>query len=374
MRVNVNHLIFIFRKKKINMNKDDLLKILKYSEDKQIPEKYAAKELGFNYNLIYYYKKKYGITTNKIGYAKFTNRYKKIYFCDDNFFEKPNLLNCYYAGFIAADGNIYKNKILSFGLAKKDDSILIRFKNDIKYNGIIRYGICNGYEYCNLTINSIKICSDLYKNFNITPQKSLTLLPPNLESDDLIDAFICGYIDGDGSIGIYNHTCRDNISVQMLGTKEMLLWIKKRFECILNNTTGNLYHNNFHNKNTYSYSVADKKGRCIFQHFYHIKVPKLCRKWNDDIYDFCSKYEKNKPLCIRKGVNVFDLNGNLIQCCETLKEAMHITNVPCGRISNLCKMDDSKHMSNGYMFSRNKIRMNAYEASATTNIKLLKNN
>ena len=42
-----------------------------------------------------------------------------------------------------------------------------------------------------------------------------------------------------------------------------------------------------------------------------------------------------------------------------------------GRISNLCNLDDSKHQSKGFMFSRIKKCMNPYKALPTTNIKFL---
>jgi hypothetical protein len=46
---------------------------------------------------------------------------KKTVFFDENFFEVPNLLNCYWAGFIAADGNISKNnKKFSIQIGDKD--------------------------------------------------------------------------------------------------------------------------------------------------------------------------------------------------------------------------------------------------------------
>ena len=57
--------------------------------------------------------------------------------------------------------------------------------------------------------------------------------------------------------------------------------------------------------------------------------------------------------------------------CSTLKEADNITHVTQGRISNLCKLDDSKHQSKGYMFSRDKEIMEPYQASPNTNLKFL---
>lgn len=360
------------------MNKDELIKILEYSEEKQIPEKYAAKELGFPCKSLYYYKRKYNMDVNEMGRAKFTARKVKEYYCNENFFETPNLINCYYAGFIAADGNISKdNKVLSFGLSIKDVSILENLKSHIESNTKIRYGIIrNKFKYCTLCISSEKICSDLYKNFNITPRKSLTLIPPNISDKNLIDSFICGYIDGDGSIFISSNKSRkrESINISMLGTKEILMWIKKRFEEILNNTTGNLLHKKEHADNTFSYKIADKKGREIFKHFYQIDVPKLYRKWSKEYNDYCCNFIKNKPISKRKGVNVFNLNGEFISHFDTLEEASEFTKVSCGRISNLCKLNDNEHMANGFMFSRTTNNMEAYMPKKSTNIKYKERN
>ena len=132
---------------------------------------------------------------------------RRKYNVNDCFFETPNIVNCYYAGFIAADGCIrkYKGKFvetysLSFGLSIKDKDFLIKFLNTINYEGTIRYYENKGRKYVGVEIKSNKICEDLRNNFNITERKTHTLCPPSLFGKNLIDAFICGYIDGDGSV------------------------------------------------------------------------------------------------------------------------------------------------------------------------------
>ena len=226
-----------------------------------------------------------------------------------------------------------------------------------------------------LDITSQKISDDLYKNFNITPRKSLTLLPPNLSDTNLIDAFICGYIDGDGCICMCKNNVRniqDSLVISTVGTQEIVSWIKERFSQILGKEFGsiNKYHNS--KKNTYSYSTGQSKGaREIFKHFYNLNVPKLKRKWTDEIYEYCINYKKRNPICRRKGVNVFDLDGNLIKHFDLINEASNFTGVSIGRISNLCKINDSKHQAKGYMFSRDET-MEKYEPSLYINKKYLK--
>lgn len=77
------------------------------------------------------------------------------------------------------------------------------------------------------------------------------------------------------------------------------------------------------------------------------------------------------PVCRRKGVNVFDLNGNLIQHFNTLIEAQNFTGVTIGQISRLCKFNDNNHKAKDYMFSRDKDKLDKYSPSQGTNTKFL---
>jgi hypothetical protein len=120
---------------------------------------------------------------------------------DENFFSVPNILNSYWAGFIAADGCIrgYHDHYLSLGLSKKDISHLEKFKRDLRLSNKIT--IYDKHNSCITGLSSNKICDDLKNNFNITPRKSKTLKPPNIKNKTNILSFIAGYIDGDGSVG-----------------------------------------------------------------------------------------------------------------------------------------------------------------------------
>ena len=167
-------------------------------------------------------------------------------FFDDNFFSTPNKLNCYWAGFIAADGNIEERKHrksnrLSITLSEKDHEHLKRFKNDIGYEGTIKKykskrTIIKGKKYdrkptVSIRLTSQKLIDDLKKNFNIIPRKTFILEPPNITDLDLIFCYIIGYIDGDGHI---TKRKRDgSLIVGALGTEELMLWIRRSFNEIL---------------------------------------------------------------------------------------------------------------------------------------------
>lgn len=364
--------------------KEFIESVLNYSQTNKVSEKESAIHFGIKPKRFRYYKKKYGFKINPIGKGEFTHRQERIYNVNDNFFETPDILNCYWSGFIAADGCIletkYKQNKLSIGLSTKDFNHLNTFKNDIDFDGPIK-NYCVKKIYNNeektfpsssLAITSQKISDDLNKNFNITPRKSLTLLPPNISDSVLIDSFICGYIDGDGSIYISKSNTRnvqDSLVICILGTYEILCWIKERFTQILGKELGTITKKHLNSeKNTYSYRIVNAGAREIFKHFYNLNVPKLKRKWTDEIYNNCINYKKRDPICRRKGVNVFDLDGNLIKHFDTLNEASEYTGVSIGRISNMCKINDSKHQAKGYMFSRDD-KMEKYEQSIYINKK-----
>jgi hypothetical protein len=144
---------------------------------------------------------------------------------DESFFSNINIINSYWAGFIAADGCIYQNKCV---LYQNDINVIQNFQIAIHHNGNIshRYRIGCGHEY-SISLSSQKIVDDLNKNFSITPNKSLTLKPPNIDNVFAL-AYIIGYVDGDGYICIINSKNRKPYFVLgIIGTYDLLYWIKK---------------------------------------------------------------------------------------------------------------------------------------------------
>lgn len=197
-----------------------------------------------------------------------------------NFFSKPNLLNSYWAGFIAADGCIYipkdnSQRLLQIRLAKLDRKHLEKFSEQLNFLGELgtKQKRKGSTEQTTINLSSDKICLDLKKNFNITPRKSLTLKPPKHLTKKQALAFIVGYIDGDGCI--YN--ARKYLGLEIVGTKKMLFWIK----CRLKSTKVNLKTNNvtvFGKQ--YKFQMLGKKTEVLLAFLNRINVPKLKRKWD----------------------------------------------------------------------------------------------
>lgn len=199
----------------------------------------------------------------------------------DDFFHIPNLINSYWAGFIAADGCIHKDKYsqwLEISIHKNDRKHLESFCSDIGYTG-------NIFQYENIvriTIYSKQIVSDLFNNFNITQKKSLTLQPPMNLSIDNIYAFIIGYIDGDGCIFIKD---KKYIGLTVVGTFNILNFMILHFSQLVNlKTKYGQSHirqaTNCKTNITKQYSIVGKHALCLLQILEKYQVPKLRRKWD----------------------------------------------------------------------------------------------
>ena len=268
------------------------------------------KEVCVSYNItpkmLSYFKKKFNLSVSKGTHPN--SRTKRKSSINDEFFSCPNMTNCYWAGFIAADGNITKN-ILTITLALKDEIILLEFLKVTNSSYKIHYGKSKGFPTCTIKIVSDKICEDLKNNFNITPNKSLTFNPPKLHNE-LKDLFILGYIDGDGSIGLYKRQKGFRLQISILGTNNMCNYINIRFKEILNKSCNtNVQFKK--SSNIYIISYANKNARCIFKHFFNLNHFKLKRKWDTDFNNHCDTFKKFENIEMYNKILSLDLDGYL---------------------------------------------------------------
>ena len=282
-------------------------------------EKDICIKRGINPKTFSSYKKKYNLTSEKGKHSG--SRKKRKFQVNDNYFSTITSDSAYWAGFIAADGNIAKNKSqLTITLARKDKVHLENFIKALDSNYKIHNSLSHGYPVCSVYIYSEKICADLKNNFNITPAKSLTLEPPNITDINCIDKFIQGYIDGDGSIGLYSSSKikQKSLRLSVLGTETMCLWIHKRFLEILNKTK---LAKPKKDDNIFIVYASDKNARELFQYFYNLPGRKLNRKWSKDIFDHCVNYKKYENLEKYKQILNLDLQN------KTKKEICSILNI-----------------------------------------------
>jgi hypothetical protein len=198
-----------------------------------------------------------------------------IHSCNSDFFLEINPLSSYWAGFIAADGCVYKNT-LQINLSIKDKAHLERLKKDIEFTGPVREGVNygKGGPTARMTITSLAITECLKKTFNIFPNKTLNLRPPSFASEKMVMAYIVGYIDGDGSIGYYKN--RPHLSVA--GTFEVLSFVKAYFDVWA--PPSERYNSSVRPRgNICVYQVTGQRAKKLIEKLSSLKVPKLERKW-----------------------------------------------------------------------------------------------
>lgn len=243
---------------------------------------------------------------------------RRKYTNDINFWTQPNLLNCYWAGMSAADCNIKKcgvNNSYSYclSLALSDKCHIEQFKNDIKYDGIIseehRYKPePNGskkiklYHTATIRINDKKWGEDLEKNFNIVPNKTKRLAPPNLNDDILKLSYYLGYTDGDGCICLVNRKSVNTRELVFRFTScsfNIINWLKELIDRLFpkelyarRNKTTKI--STSENGKYHSFTIIGMRALVLYNYLKDFPVPKMQRKWfRKEVLDFL---EENKRL------------------------------------------------------------------------------
>lgn len=244
--------------------------------------KQIAIDLSRKYISVYIFSKK----LEKKGKLIIPKRTRHVYNFNHDFFKYQSINNAYWAGFIAADGNIKKNThLLRIEISQLDIHLLQNFKNEIESNNPI-YLYNKNRLSCSIEIYSKNITMDLKNNYKIVPKKSLILEYPKFLNKEIEDLYILGYIDGDGCIYFKNN--HDN-RISICGTYDTLYNIKKRFSTICKKDVGRIKKT----KNIFVYNIKGVDFRNIFIHYFKIKHFKLKRKWKKRIYKYCKNTIKN---------------------------------------------------------------------------------
>lgn len=219
--------------------------------------------------------KRLKIKSDRLKMAAICNSRDRRFDVNDDFFHIPNILNCYYAGFIAADGCVHAIRpLLQINIHKKDQIILENFSDDTNFAGTYHvYG-----DKAKLHITSAQWRRDLFNNFSITPRKSLTLQPPKLFDEELIQAFIIGLIDGDGCIDFNRH---GKLRISLSGTYDICQWVKQYCD----NSDNQCYNKKLSNVlpghgNVWRYEISGERAVRILNILKQLPVPKLVRKWD----------------------------------------------------------------------------------------------
>ena len=110
----------------------------------------------------------------------------------------------YWIGFLAADGNIYKNRV-KIMLAERDTGHIMKFKEFLKS----KYKICknitnlNGKKFVSVGFGfTSEIMTNHLERHGIVPNKSKTLTLSKKIPDKFINSYVLGLCDGDGCFSV----------------------------------------------------------------------------------------------------------------------------------------------------------------------------
>lgn len=215
----------------------------------------------------------------------------------------------YWLGFIFADGTIDSSPLypekknnyefeLSLGI--KDLNHLKKFAIFMEYPD----HIWSDDIRCRFFVNS-KHLWNVLNNYGCTPQKSLTLKFPKIESfsnKELVKHFIRGYFDGDGYIS------KDkDITISILGTSDFLETIQKYLPL---NKKYTLQINHPEKQNIVKYfSITGKTAFEVCRYLYKESLIYLDRKFERYV-NYCRSYEESYELL--KGKNGEDCDVNTV--------------------------------------------------------------
>lgn len=186
-----------------NEEKEYIIRI--YYEHKNLTYKDLMKYLKVSQRVLSSVMKEYNINS----------RLKNRYIINSNYFDDINTdEQAYILGFIYADGYVGDEKHNNIVITSKDKDIIEKISKAINYTGDIRITKPGGYENSkegySLNFSDKQIASVLRNKYNLQPNKSLILNElPNIK-DELFGAFLRGYFDGDGSIGIHKNKSYKN--------------------------------------------------------------------------------------------------------------------------------------------------------------------
>lgn len=209
--------------------KKEVLEDLYFNQNKS--QKEIGKIVNCHRDTIWKMFKEYGITPKSNS-----ERVRKDNTFEQNFF---NLINteekAYWLGFLYADGYVSTEKDYT-RLKLKDLDHVEKFKNSLNYKGKILKdsNIVEGVkrEYPMIALWSKKFKEDLIK-LGCFPKKSLILKFPTEEQVPfhLINHFIRGYFDGDGSVSTFYRKSQKSLilSTNFVGTYDFLKELQKIF-------------------------------------------------------------------------------------------------------------------------------------------------
>lgn len=219
----------------------------------------------------------------------------------------------YWLGFLYADGSIGSNEFkLELNISANDIDHMKKFKTFMKSTVKDRIDISKGSRYpiCRFSVRNKNIWNQLNSK-GCTPNKTLTLTFPELTlfSDvKLIKDFIRGYVDGDGTLGLYSGKHGRIFNLSIAGTPMFLQGIQSQL-----GVTGTIRNEscNAYKSQVYTLHYSGLKARKVSRILYENANVYLTRKYN--IYKlFCQAEEESSVLKSSKIGGSCDANTEVI--------------------------------------------------------------
>lgn len=251
---------------------------------------------------------KYGINRKTIikylneRNIEITNTHGKIPFREDAFDFIDTEEKAYWLGFMYADGYITsKGNRIGLSLSIKDIDHLKKFNTFLNYSKGMNITDSHQFgskEKYNKNGELMQMVSTVITNQHMweslnalgcVPNKSLILTFPEerlFKSKNLIRHFIRGYVDGDGTLGVYQHSSSNanlEASLLIVGTKPFLEGIQNYL-----GIKGFLMQKPNCSDNTYRLGYSTKKAENVADILYKDATIYLSRKYNIYISDFAA--------------------------------------------------------------------------------------
>ena len=217
-----------------------MLRVLTEDQRKEIIRIYTEEKVGTPTIA-----KRLGLKTSTVlgciqraGISRSCREAARKFFCDSNFFTNINTEEkAYWLGFMYADGYVSSDKYskkVGINLKISDYNHLEKFNKSLKSNYPIKiydtgkFGYKEHTEYCRIIIADNKLYDGIVSN-GVVEHKTTIIKPPNI-SKELYGHFIRGYLDGDGCISKSIHKGRLEYGIKILGTEDLLNFIKDYIE------------------------------------------------------------------------------------------------------------------------------------------------
>lgn len=243
---------------------------------------------------------KYGLNRKTITkYLKernveITNTHNKVPFNETFFDSIDTEEKAYWLGFLYADGYISaKENRIGLSLSTKDIDHLAKYGKSLNYSKGMN--ITTTHQFGSKDIHNkngevLQMCSTVITNEHMwkalnekgcVPNKSLILTFPDksiFKDESLVRHFIRGYVDGDGTLGVYPHSkTNPNLEASLLivGTKSFLEGVQKAL-----GVQGFLMQKKNCNELTYRLGYSTSKAEKVAEFLYKDASIYLDRKYN----------------------------------------------------------------------------------------------